>query len=183
MATKLSLINRALTEIAARQPITDYLSAEGVTADQLYQPAIETLLRESDPEFARTSTILAPVVTNVFLNYTYAYAYPADCVRVRQIVPEVIDDNDPYAVVWDVGTANISAVQTRVIYTNEGPNARMTYTTNLVTESEFDSLFQERLVRYLGSMLAMPVGGRPDFSRTMLEQAGGLGAAGRDRDS
>jgi hypothetical protein len=69
-----------------------------------------------------------------------------------------------------------------VLWTTE-VNAQLVYTTDNVTEDDWDSMFTEQMVRYLGSMLVMPVGGRPDFAREFLNQAGGVGIAGKDRDS
>ena len=183
MTAEIDIINRSLTEIAARQPIsgsppTYDNSAAAVAAVQLYQPAVETLLRQQDFEFARTVAPLAVQAGTPPLGWAFQYTYPATCLRVRQIVPATFDPFDPQPVVWDVGT--VSGV--RVVWVNEA-SAQIGITTNAITENEWDSLFTEQMVRYLGSMLAMPVGGRPDFSREMLGQAGGLGEAGRDRDS
>lgn len=183
MTAEIDIINRSLTEIAARQPITGAPptydnSPAALAAVQLYQPAVETLLRQQDFEFARVVAALTVAAGAPPLGWTYQYAYPEPCLRVRQIVPFVFDPNDPYPVTWDVGFA----AGERVIWTNE-VSAQIVFTTNAITEDDWDSLFTEQMVRYLGSMLAMPVGGRPDFSREMLGQAGGLGEAGRDRDS
>ncbi len=270
--TVLAVINRSLTEIAARQPISGEFptfdgSAAAVAAVQLYQPAVETLLRQQDYEFARAVEPLVTVTGTPPLGWAFQYGYPADCLRVRQIVPATFDPNDPQPVTWDVGNAVVQGIinssivifngtgyaigdtgvvlgtagslatyrvlsigssgsvityaiispgsgymvatggttQTggaqpgvgtgfvidiitttfssqRVIWTNE-VMAEIVLTTSSVTELEWDSLFAEQMVRYLGSMLAMPVGGRPDFSREMLGQAGGLGGANQDRDS
>ena len=47
----------------------------------------------------------------------------------------------------------------------------------------WDSMFTEQMVRYLGSQLAIPVAGRPDFSEKMLDWSGKIGGAAMDRDS
>jgi hypothetical protein len=270
--TVLAVVNRALTEIAARQPIggaypTFDGSAAGVAAAQLYVPAVQTLLRQQDWEFARAVEPLATVAGTPPLNWAFQYAYPADCLRVRQIVPATFDPNDPQPVTWDVGDLVVRGVISQtipvtngmnyepsdtgtilgttgtpatylvltvggggavlsysisfpgdgyvptfssatatggaqpgvgtgftieiiattfssqtVIWTNEA-SATIVLTTSDVTEAQWDSIFTEQMVRFLGSMLAMPIGGRPDFARELLGQAGGLGEAGRDRDS
>lgn len=183
MTTELSLINRALTEIAARQPITDLTSsAAGIAAAQLYQPAVETLLRQQDWEFARSDEILTLSGNSAPSGWTHEYLYPTNCVRVRQVRPATWDPYDPQQILWNVGTTLVSAVHTRVIWTDQA-TAHLVFTSSAVTENEMDAIFQEQLVRYLGSMLVMPIGGRPDFSREMLGQAGAIGGAGRDRDS
>ncbi len=188
MTSQLDIINRALTEIAARQPIVNLTdSAAGVAAAQLYQPAVETLLRQEDFEFSRTDQFLVDTGRTAPFGYLYTYLYPADCLRIRQIHMETWDHNDPQPVTWTVGKA-FDVPNTPVIWCNLPPHttgngAAITYTTNAVTEDEWDSIFTEMVVRYLGSMLILPVGGRPDFARELLGQAGGLGGAGRDRDS
>lgn len=180
MTTSLDLVNRALTEIAGRQPLAvlNTSTAAGRAALQLYDPAVEMLLRQQDWEFSRASVALSTQAGTPPLQWDFQYTYPTDCLRVRQVVPATWDDFDPHQVVWDVGT--VSSV--RVIWTNED-SASLIYTTNAITPNEMDAVFQEQLVRYLGSMFAMPIGGRPDFSREMLQQAGGLSQAGRDRDA
>lgn len=83
---------------------------------------------------------------------------------------------------FNIGVSAVTFTGARVIWTNQ-VNASLIYSTAFVTEAEFDSIFTEQLVRYLGSMLAMPIAGRPDFSREMLNAAGRIGQAGVDRDS
>lgn len=182
MADQLSIINRALTEIAARQPITTLTGAEGVAAAQLYQPAVEFLLRQQDFEFSRSTKTLTTGAGTPPLQWAFQYLYPTDCLRIRQVTPTVWDPFDPPLCRWDVGTVSISAVQTRVIWTDIAA-AKIVYTTNAITEGEWDPMFQEQMVRYLGSMLIMPIGGRPDMSREFLAQAGGIGGAANNRDS
>ena len=59
---------------------------------------------------------------------------------------------------------------TKVILTNQ-VNALAVYTTTLIDETIWDSAFVDAVVRRLANPLAMAVSGRPDFARTILEQA------------
>lgn len=80
-------------------------------------------------------------------------------------------------------TVTVAAITpARVIWTSVA-SAGLIYSTNAVTEYDMDEMYVEQLVRYLGSLLAMPVAGRPDFSKEMLDIAGKMGIAGKDRDS
>lgn len=182
MTTELDLVNRSLAEIASRQPITSLTATiQGVYAATFYQAAVNTLLRQEDWEFSRSEAVLSTVAGTPALGWAFQYAYPTDCQKVRQVVPATWDQYDPHPVRWDVG--NLAGSPTRkVIWTGEA-SASLVYSSNNVTVDQMDGMFQEMLVRYMGSMLAMPIGGRPDFAQKMLEQAGGIGLAGRDRDS
>lgn len=183
MPTRLEIVNRSLTEIAKGNPLlnlTDTIA--GRNADTLYDGAVLMLLRQQDWEFSRADVALAVTGNTPPAEFAFEYGYPSDCQRVRQVRPATWDPFDPQPVTWDVGTTLVTAVQTTVIWTNQA-DARLVYTTSAVTENDWDSVFAEQMVRYLGSQLALPVAGRPDFSREMLKIAGGIGNAGMDRDS
>ena len=186
--TQLIVANRALTEVSRGNPLlsgdvsSDFDgSADGIYVATLYRGAVEMLLRNQDWEFARHEVALTPTSPAPLL-YPYAYLYPDDCLRIRQVLPQTWDQNDPVATRWDVGSTEIASVPTRVIATTV-PNAQLIYTTNDVTEAEWDSIFAETVVRYLGSILALPVAGRPDYATAMLRIAGQMGSGGEAKDS
>ena len=187
--TQLSLVNRALAEIARGNPLASGSvstnfdgSANGIAAATLYVGAVETLLRQEDWEFSRKVAALTLSGNAAPLGWAYEFLYPTDCMKIRQVVPATWPLNDPQSTRWDVGTSVVSAVQTTVIWTNAA-NAVLTYSSSAVVEAGWDSMFAETFVRFLGSMLAMPVAGRPDFSKELLGTAGRLGAAGENKDS
>lgn len=182
MTAEIDLVNRALVEIASRQPITSLTSTiQGVYASTIYTGAVNLLLRQEDWEFSRTEVALSVVAGTPALGWTYQYGYPSDCQKVRQVVPLTWDPYDPQPVRWDVG--NLVGVPTqKVIWTNI-ISAKLVFSSNNLVPDQMDAGFQEMLVRYMGSILAMPIGGRPDFAQKLLEQAGGIGAAMRGKDS
>jgi len=191
-ATSASIVNQALQEIAAQATVSGTNpNFDGTTAGNaagiLYTPLLNELLRQEDPEFARKTALAGGAVltstgTTPAQPWSYEYEYPSDCLRVRQVVPGSWDQNNPQPVRWSVGTDTISDVQTKVIFCN-APTALLTYTTSNITEAEFDSMFQEAFVRLLASALVMALGGRPDFSKEKLMEAGALANAGVGRDS
>jgi hypothetical protein len=70
---------------------------------------------------------------------------------------------------------------TQVILTNQ-VNALAVYTSNLITEAQWDSVFQDAMVRRLGNVFAMALGGRPDFARTILEESAAEASMGEAVD-
>lgn len=273
-----TICNRALTEIARGKPFppeTDITtnfdgSATGIYCATIYPGAVALLLRSQDWTFNRRVASLTSTAGTPPIGWSQEYGYPEDCVRVRQVVPNVLDPFDPQPVRWDVGVSDVTGIisnsivafagtsyaindtgiltqalpigsttatykvltvsgggavltyiltnpgsgyantqvsptavgggqpgagtglfidiiavtfaSTRVIWTDQA-SARLVYSTSFVTAADFDDVFTEHLVRYLGSILAMPVAGRPDFSEKMLDISGRIGAAGLDKDS
>lgn len=187
MTTAASVVNQALQEIAAQATVTGVNpafdgSAAGNAAGILYTPCVNLLLREQDWEFSRKTVALTTSGTTPVYPWTNGYLYPTDCVRIRSVVPATWDANDPQPVRWSEGVQTIGGVATRVIFCDVA-TASLTYSTNAVTEDDWDSMFQEAMVRLLGSELAMALGGRPDFSRVKLGEAGQIMASGADKDS
>lgn len=187
--TQLIVANRALVEIARAAPLTGGNvasnfdgSTNGIAAAIEYPGAVELLLRQQDFEFSRKVAALTLSGNVAPLGWTYEFLYPSDCMKIRQVVPATWLLNDPQSTRWDVGTSVVSAAQTTVIWTNAA-NAVLTYTTSNVTETNWDPAFTEEFVRYLGSILALPVAGRPDFAEKQLAIAGRLGGANSDKDS
>lgn len=183
--TSLEVVNRALVEIAqgvplvSGTPLTNFDgSPNGVYAAELYQGAVQMLLRQQDYEFSRDVATLVLSGGTAPLGWAFEYVYPLTCLRVRQITPASFDATDPQPVRWNVGFNGAGTV----IWTSVAA-AEIVMTTNTVTEGQWDDMFTEQMVRYLGSQLAIPVAGRPDFSEKMLDWSGKIGGASMDRDS
>jgi len=271
--TALEVVNRALTQIAQGPPLASGTvatnfdgSAAGIYCATLYVGAVQMLLRNQDFEFCRRSIPMIQTGNTPPLQWAYEYAYPDDCIRVRQIAPATWDQNDPQPVRWDVGDVTVTgiiagsfvgyngtgygvgdtgtilggtgAVATYVIDTvlsagavgtytltsngsGYGPaitatatggtqpgigtgffiditevvfttqqviwadvvGASLIYSTSLITEYDWDSIFTEMAVRFIGSMVTIPVAGRPDLGREMLDTSGKISADAPDRDS
>jgi hypothetical protein len=193
MTTAADIANRALQEIAAQATVTGAAgsftgaggagSAAAAAANILYAPAVLTVLRMQDWEFARREGVtLATDGNTAPAPWTYEYAYPADCVRLLQVVPASPSANDPQPVAWSVAEVTVSAAPAKAILSNTA-SALATYTTSSATEAQWDAMFAETVVRFLASELAMSLGGRPDFSVKMLEQSGQIAGQSTGRDS
>jgi hypothetical protein len=186
-STATSIVNQALQQIAAQASVTGVNptfdgSAAGNAAGILYTPTVNLLLRQTDYEFSRNDVALALSGVTAPYPWTYGYLYPADCLKIRMVKPASWNQNDPQPVRWTELEQSVSGTITRVIGCSVA-NAVLTYTTSNVSESEWDSIFQETFVRTLASELAMALGGRPDFSEKMLGIAGGLVGIGSGKDS
>ena len=189
MTTSLDIANRALIEIGQQQtlvsgsPPTFDGSSSGITVGSLYAPAVQLLLRNQDWEFSRkTAALVLSGNPSPLYNFQYEYLYPSDCLKVRQVLPATWDAFDPQPSRWIVMDDVILGVQTRVILSTIA-NAEITYTTSLVTEDDWDAMFAETVVRYIASEAVMPIGGRPDFSREKLAEAGQIMTSGDAKDS
>jgi hypothetical protein len=165
--------------IASQKRITSLSdgSPAAQAASILYTPTVELLLRELDPDFARfTLALSAATVTSSTVPWVYAYTYPADCLRLRQVRPPgsgagaLADLNDPSPVLANVAFALNGSTPLKVVLTNQ-QNALGVYTTSQVSEVSWDAVFQEAVVRRLANPLAMALSGRPDFAKTILEQS------------
>ena len=175
MPSVTSVVNTALELIAAQQQITSLTdgSPAASAANVIYAPVVQLVLRDLDPDFARFTAALAlSGAATPVPPWAYEYLYPADCVRVRQVRPAAgsYNINDPQPVRSAVAFDVISAVNTKVILTNQA-NALLVYTSLTPTEAQWDAQFAEAVSRRLANPLAMALSGRPDFAEELLSQA------------
>jgi hypothetical protein len=169
------VVNSALQFIAAQTKITSLSdgSPAATAAQVVYQPVVQLLLRELDPDFARvTAALVSAGASTPIVPWAFEYTYPADCVRLRQVRPPsgTYNINDPQVVRANVAFDTTVGSGTKVILTNLA-NALAVYTSSTPTEAVWDSVFAEAVSRRLANPLAMALSGRPDFASEVLEQA------------
>ncbi len=173
--TAASIVNRALEMTASQVQVTGANptfdgTIAGNAAGVLYTPAVNLMLRQTNPAFARRTAALALAGGTTPQPWTVEYTYPTDCLWVRQLRPAAGSYNvlDPQpirgAVAFDAGLA------LKVIVSNTA-NALIVYTSNSPVESQFDDAFAEAVARRLANPLAMALAGRPDFARELLEES------------
>jgi hypothetical protein len=192
MGTTLAVANQALGDIAAQVTLTGALpnfdgTAAGIAVGTYYDQVVNTVLRQQDYEFSRTTLLLQPASgVSLIAPFTSAWVYPIDCVRVRQIAPAAWPQNDPQPVRWSVQWQFLDS--NRVIFTNlpPSPQPNIVYTTSDAGagyEAVWDSLFTEAVIRLLASVLALDLSGRPDLARSKLEESAQLVRVGGGLDS
>lgn len=175
MPTAAGIVNAALelvvrnTQVSGTNPAFDG-SPAGKAAGVLYTPAVNLLLRQLDPDFARTRLPLSLVGIPIPDSpWGYAYVYPAASLRLRQLAPlsGTYEPLDPLPV---RGEVSFDPLDGKIILTNQ-VTAVAVFTSSGVTETVFDSGFVEALTRRLANPLAMALAGRPDFARELLDEA------------
>lgn len=176
-ATPVSVVNAAIELTGTQQFITSLTdgSTAANAAAVVYPVVVQLLLRQLDPDFARVTGVLAPVVGATYQPFSVVYTYPSDCLRMRQITPPasgtgaLADPFDPLPISWQVAYA-VGGGGSKIIATNQ-QDATGTYTTANTTEAMWDSAFLDAVTRRLGNPLAMAIAGRPDYARELLEQS------------
>lgn len=176
--TSVIVVNSALEQIASQTTISSLAdgSPEADAANIVYAPTVQLLLRELDPDFARKTAALALSTSGPTVPWAFEYTYPTDCVRLRQVRPPgsgtgaLSDPNDPVPVRANVAFNGDISSPAKVILTNQA-NALAVYTSSLVTEAIWDSVFTDAVVRRLANPLAMALSGRPDFAEKILMQS------------
>lgn len=180
MATQADIVNAALLRMNDQAYVSGTLpnfdgSPAGLAAGILYPIVRDLLLRMIMPDFAmRIGVTLVAAADPPAVPWAYAYNYPADCLRMRQVrwpktgagapADQNLRPRIPAAVAYD------SAGAAKIVLTNQ-QNALAAYVTNGVDEVLWDGGFVDAMDRTLSSPLAMALAGRPDFSRELLQEA------------
>lgn len=170
-----AVVNYALELIASQVSIVALSdqTPQAEAANVIYQPIVQLLLRELDPDFARrTATLALSAAVTPIPPWAFEYLFPTDGVRLRQVRPPVgtYDINNPQPVRANVAFDVIGITPTKVILTNQ-VNALAVYTSSSASEAVWDTVFAEAVARRLANPLAMALSGRPDFAREILEQS------------
>lgn len=171
MTTSVDVVNRALELIGSQTQITGLNdgSPAGNAAGVLYAPAVNLLLRQLDPGFARRTAALVAAAGTTPPPWSYEYTYPADCLRLRQVRPAPgYNVNDPQPVRAQVAFDN--GLSAKVIVCNQA-SAYAVYTSSAPVEAQWDAAFIEAVARRLANPLAMALAGRPDFARELLAES------------
>lgn len=191
MPTSADIVNQALELIGDQTPPvtgvapTFDTSIAGKAASQLYGLCVRSVGRQFGWDFARNQVTLTLTGNAAPLGYAYEYAYPlfggAVAVQVWQIVPAVFEDiNNPMPVNWTVGNAVVGGTQSKVIWSSV--QGALAVCNNNPSESTWDPLFQQAVVRLLASAMAMAIAGKPDVAQGMLESGSAFESLGESRE-
>lgn len=178
MTTNVDITNRALAEIGSRSQIASMNdgSAEATYANLLYNDLRDFMLREGDYDFAMSSVTLGASSAAV-TPWLFYYAYPASALRIRQLIPNDANVLDPQPVEWSIGAIGAS----KVIFTRK--QVSTAWITIAVGEDQWDSIFTESFVRFLGSALTFALQNRIEASKEKLNEALSFAGIANMRDS
>lgn len=135
MSSKVDIVNQGLVLLGARPVISlDDESTEAAVAKVLYEPAKRQVLRDYPWRCATKVATLATLAEKpIDPNYHYQHAWPADCLRVLNIIELGYPNNpDPE---WVVEDSKILTVKNNIA-------ARYIYE---ISEPQMDAMFEKAL--------------------------------------
>jgi hypothetical protein len=194
------ICNLALDSIGTRSTIASLQenSKEARACARQYLPTLEAVLSAAHWNFARKQVALALLKDGtknppdaVPQPWVYEYAWPADCVRARFIMP-LLQGNPgvvpgsqalPFwmgpPVRWLVSSdVDAQGNAIKVILTNQG-NAQLVYTTLITNTLMFDGQFVRAFANYLGHLLAIPLSGDKTLAKQAFDMANATAIAAR----
>lgn len=161
MASEVTICNLALAHLGtANINSLDDASKEGRACKLHYAAARDAVLRDHPWNFAASREYLALLSGVTPVGWSYAYAYPSDCLFAREIwqdTPQL--EPTPFEVMRISGQ--------RVLATDEA-NAALEYTAQVTDTAQFDSLFIDALGYKLAAELAMPLTRSIPITQAML---------------
>lgn len=176
----LQYIGDNMPAVTGQSPTWDN-SPAGVALQRFYAPVVATVARQFGWDLARNIQALTLSGNAAPAGWLFEYLYPANAIEIWQLLPTppFTDPNNPLPITWSVGNTLVSSTQTKVIWTNLA-SARVTYNNN-PSESVWDALFREAVVRMLASVLAMAIAGKPDSAQAYLESGAAFESIGEGR--
>lgn len=152
MASKIAICNMALGWLGA-PPIASLTEnrPEARYADQYYDSALETTLRDHRWNFAQRRVRLAPVtVPEGYAGvYEYAYALPTDCLQAHKVLDVVENEFDFEVALAPDGGSKILLTKTTAAY--------LAYTAKVTVPELYDPDFTRALAKRLAADLAVPI--------------------------
>jgi hypothetical protein len=148
-------VNAALARIGYRLRVNSILDGTraAALALQIYGQTRDALLRDGNWGFAQKTIACVASGTPPTAPWSFAFVYPADCLRVRNLFPASYaqgDQNNPLRVLYQVADATGT---TKYILTNEQTPV-IVYTARVTSPLLWDALFAEALIVELAKRLA-----------------------------
>jgi len=161
MASEVTICNLALSHLGDdRINSLDDATRQGRACKLHYAIARDAVLREHPWNFATSREYLALLSGVNPAGWSYAYAYPSECIFAREIWQEVEQlAPTPFEVIRVSGQ--------RRIVTDE-VDAVLEYTAQIADPTQFDPLFIDALSYKLAAELAMPLTRSVPITQAML---------------
>lgn len=161
MASVKDIYNMALYEIGSSQVLdaTTDITAEASVCNAFYAQVRDQILQDFPWGFATRVVSLASLAATVAENdgfpydFTYKYAYPSDCLFIREIISPLSRQPNAtqkvsFKVLYD-GSA-------KAIYTDT-EDAKIAYTARITDTTKYDPLFIQALTYMLALKIATPL--------------------------
>lgn len=168
MPSETDICNMALDAIGIAETIPalgDLTTVPGRKCNLYYAVTRDALLRKHPWNFAQRRRALALVSTETPVGYTYAYAYPSDCIEVLEIYRSV---STARPTCFTVGAS--ADLKQKLIFTDQ-EDAYLVYTARITDTNMYDPAFVEALVYRLAFRLAPSLTASPDMTRAMAVAA------------
>jgi hypothetical protein len=168
------IANRALQAAGGEGRLSDFSEATAATDREAqlvlahFEEARDETLSDADWPFARHSADLADVSEDERHGWSYAYAYPANCLVLRKVTAQDSKTPTPYSVkVNEDGTS-------KIVNSNTAP-AVAVYTRLITDPNMWSAWFRSALAYRLAIMLLNPLTGKTDAKvETKLERQYGF---------
>lgn len=154
MSSDIEICSQALGHIGKGSiQAFDQRGAEAEACTLHFRPALDSALASFDWAFA-SRVIYPPALTyaNIRSPYGFAFTYPADCLKVREILkdfPGEIISTRKFDTESNVAGGRV------ILTAKQAPAIR--YTSNAVDVSNFDPIFAEFFSFWLAFRIAMPL--------------------------
>jgi hypothetical protein len=162
------ILNQALGRIGNETPI-GYIW-EGSKASrrglEIYGQTRDALLRGKDWTFAKRLSAGVPAAAPQ--PWPYAYAYPGDCLRIRNVMAPLPSQLDPRPAQFSLYNGGAG----RVVLASISP-AVLVYTAQITDMTAWEPLFTEALVEALAQRLTVPMTGSADLLKSEAALSGG----------
>jgi hypothetical protein len=157
-----TISNMAISHLGIGKAIqnleTDQNSAEASICRVFYNVARDTVLRDFNWPFARKYKRLNLLETNPSSEWSYAYQYPSDCLKIRKILSGQRVDNNDTQIEYEVATNG----DAKLILTDQA-EAELEYTVKAVNPLLYPPDMLLALSLYLGSLIAPKLTGGDQF--------------------
>lgn len=137
-------------------------SVQAEACNTFYETSRDAALEAVDWNFARHRIGLAKLVEAAPDGWTFAYAYPANCVRILRLGHPLRRPRVPYRFEVALNNAGDEKV---VLADVEG--AKAVYTRRITNENLFPPMFVEMFAYKLASAIAIPLTRSPEIAESM----------------
>lgn len=118
MATKLGIVNMAISHLGIGKEVADFdseKSEEAACARRFYDIALDTILSDADWSFATKIEALALIEAEPNTEWGYSYRYPSECVHFRRVLSGIRNDTQDSVARYKLAQDSAG----RIIFTDE----------------------------------------------------------------